>query len=94
MPAPAHRGRRIARDLLFAIAGHFAGVGITRVRIASLHFDFVGDIDRLLPAAHLGPPAQNYPSGDQVKLTFCRCINQYGSSLCANDRIFQHEKRV
>ena len=44
---PAHRGRRIASDLLFAIEGHFARVGITRVRIASLHFDFVGDIDRL-----------------------------------------------
>ena len=43
----AHLGRRIASYLLFAIAGHFAGVGITRVRIASLHFDFVGDIDRL-----------------------------------------------
>jgi hypothetical protein len=46
---PAHRGRRIASDLLFSIEGHFAGVGITRVRITSLHFDFVGDIDRLLP---------------------------------------------
>jgi len=34
-------------NLLFAIEGHFAGVGITRMRIASLHFDFVGDIDRL-----------------------------------------------
>jgi len=43
----AHLGRRIASYLLFAIAGHFAGVGITRARIASLHFDFVRDIDRL-----------------------------------------------
>jgi len=33
---PAHRGRRIASDLLFAIERHFAGAGITRVRIASL----------------------------------------------------------
>jgi len=48
----AHLGRRIASYLLFAIAGHFAGVGITRARIASLHFDFVRDIDRLLPGAH------------------------------------------
>ena len=31
---PAHRGQRIAADLLFAIERHFAG--ITRVRIASL----------------------------------------------------------
>ena len=48
----AHLGRRIASYLLFAIAGHFAGVGITRARIASLHFDFVRDIDRLLQGAH------------------------------------------
>jgi ribosomal protein S18 acetylase RimI-like enzyme/catechol 2,3-dioxygenase-like lactoylglutathione lyase family enzyme len=33
---PAHRGRRIASDLLFAIERHFASAGITRVRIASL----------------------------------------------------------
>jgi ribosomal protein S18 acetylase RimI-like enzyme len=33
---PAHRGRRIAGDLLFAIERHFASAGITRVRIASL----------------------------------------------------------
>jgi ribosomal protein S18 acetylase RimI-like enzyme len=33
---PAHRGCRIASDLLFAIERHFAGAGITRVRIASL----------------------------------------------------------
>jgi ribosomal protein S18 acetylase RimI-like enzyme len=33
---PAHRGHRIAADLLFAIERHFAGAGITRVRIASL----------------------------------------------------------
>ena len=31
---PAHRGRRIAHDLLREIERHFAGAGITRVPIA------------------------------------------------------------